>query len=246
MLEVRIVRKCVPGGADGPRVILRDVGFSVTKGEIVGILGPSGAGKSTLLRIAVGLDRAFEGLVRRTCQRIGMAFQEPRLLPWLTVADNIRAVAPERMRPDVDSLLELVQLGGIGGLYPRQLSLGMARRVALARALAVAPDLLVLDEPFVSLDAQLGGLLFDRVVGHARSTGTTVLVVTHDLAQALGRVSRLLVLAGAPTTLQGDLLVPEPYDDGFRKVLLTRFSFLAADCGQVPPEQRLPNGPAIL
>ncbi|HYZ21994.1 MAG TPA: ATP-binding cassette domain-containing protein [Rhodopila sp.] len=240
------MRKCVPGGAHGPRVILRDVGFSVAKGEIVGVLGPSGAGKSTLLRIVVGLDRDFEGTVQRTCQRIGMAFQEPRLLPWLTVTDNIRAVAPERMRPDVDSLLDLVQLGGIGALYPRQLSLGMARRVGLARALAVAPDLLVLDEPFVSLDAQLGGLLFERVVSHARSAGTTVLVVTHDLAQALGRVSRLLVLAGAPTTLQGDLPVPERCDDGFRKMLLTRYSFLAADCGETMPGQRLPNGPAIL
>jgi NitT/TauT family transport system ATP-binding protein len=175
-----------------------------------------------------------------------MAFQEPRLLPWLTVADNIRAVAPDTMRPDVDSLLDLVQLGGAGRLYPRQWSLGMARRASLARALAVAPDLLVLDEPFASLDARLGGLLFERVVGHARASGTTVLVATHDLAQALGHVSRLLVLAGEPTTLQGDFLVPGRNDIAFQRMLMARYSFLAADCGQNSAEGRLPNGPPIL
>ena len=133
MLDAHITRKGFQSRG-GYRTVLRDINFAVAGGEVVGVMGPSGAGKSTLLRIVVGLDRAFDGTVRRQCQRIGVAFQEPRLLPWLTVAENIHVVAPDRMRPDVESLLDLVQLGGTGALYPRQLSLGMARRASLARA----------------------------------------------------------------------------------------------------------------
>jgi ABC-type nitrate/sulfonate/bicarbonate transport system ATPase subunit len=259
MLELSLTRKAYRAGA-ARRTVLQDIRFRIGQGEIVGLLGPSGAGKSTLLRIILGLDDAFEGKAHRGFQRIGVAFQEPRLLPWLNVADNIRAVLPQPMRleagvrmpsmfqaltrlhprfrtrsdepgpmrPDIEALLDLVQMGGTGALFPRQLSLGMARRVSLARALAVAPDLLVLDEPFASLDARLGTLLFDRITEFAHSAGATVLVATHDLGQALGRTSRLLILSGRPTTLQADIPLPSQTDQALRSTLLARFSFLAA------------------
>jgi NitT/TauT family transport system ATP-binding protein len=129
-------------------------------------------------------------------------------------------------QPDIGSLLETVQLGHAGGLRPQQLSLGMARRVALARALAISPDLLVLDEPFASLDMRLGAALAEGVAGWARRTGAAVVLATHDLAQALERVSRLLILAGGPATLCAD--VPVNGDPALYARLVTDFAFLCA------------------
>ena len=147
----------------------------------------------------LGLDKAYEGHVHHDIRRVGVVFQEPRLLPWMTVEDNIRLVVTHDMKPpDIRFLLETVQLGHAAALRPRQLSLGMARRVALARALAISPELLVLDEPFASLDARLGAALAESVAHWANSTGAAVIVATHDLAQAMQRVSRLLILSGVP------------------------------------------------
>jgi NitT/TauT family transport system ATP-binding protein len=235
MLDVRIDRKAFRADAGPERTILAGIGFSVAPGEVVGLLGASGAGKSTLLRILLGLDEAFDGQVRRDYRRVGVVFQEPRLLPWLTVTDNIRLVVTGDMpRPDIGLLLETVQLGHAGALRPRQLSLGMARRVALARALAISPELLVLDEPFASLDAQLGATLAEAVARWARQTGAAVIVATHDLAQALERVSRLLILAGAPARLCADLPVATGDNTALRAKLLQDFVFLGADCGGLP------------
>jgi NitT/TauT family transport system ATP-binding protein len=221
MLEVRIDRKIF-----GTEPVLRDIGFTIRAGEVVALLGPSGAGKTTLLRILLGLDSAFQGQVRRDHRRVGVVFQEPRLLPWLTVAENIRFVITGGMPPpDIQALLESVQLGHAGSLHPAQLSLGMARRAALARAMAISPDLLVLDEPFVSLDAQLATGLADAVAAYARSTGASVILATHDLAQAVQRVSRFLVLAGRPTTLCAD----RPAASTSPANLLRDFPFLRAE-----------------
>jgi ABC-type nitrate/sulfonate/bicarbonate transport system ATPase subunit len=222
MLDVRIVRQ---GFSSDPVDVLRDVAFSVQPGEIVGLLGPSGAGKTTLLRILLGLETAFEGRLCNHYRRIGAVFQEPRLLPWLTVADNIRLVVTADMpKPDIGSLLETVQLGHAATMRPQQLSLGMARRVALARALAVSPDLLLLDEPFASLDAELSAATASAVVRWARTSGAAVILATHDLAQALERVSRLLLLAGSPATLCADL--PVVAGDDLYARLLQDFAFL--------------------
>ena len=209
--------------------MLRDVAFTVGRGEVIGLLGPSGVGKTTLLRILLGLDNDFEGEVRRDYGRAGVVFQEPRLLPWLTVAENISLVVTGGTRPpEIDGLLDTVQLGGAGGLRPGQLSLGMARRVALARALAVAPDLLVLDEPFASLDARSGATLGGVVARWARDAEAAVIVATHDLAQVMPLVSRLLILTGAPATLQADLPVPDGGDAGLYTRVVAEFGFLAA------------------
>ena len=232
MLEARIDRKDF-ASSGGVRHVLRDVVFRVAPGERVGLLGPSGTGKSTTLRILLGLDADFSGTVRHGAGRIGVMFQEPRLLPWLTVAANLRLMVSGDIPPlDVASLLERVQLPGVAGLYPRQLSLGMARRVSLARALAVSPALLVLDEPFASLDPLLSATLAGVVGRWASETGGGVLLATHDLAQAVDLASRVLVLAGAPATLAADVGIPPSADAGMRAglraELTARFGFLQA------------------
>ena len=230
MLDVRIARKdfLAPGGPR--RTVLRDVAFAVGKGEVVGLLGPSGTGKSTTLRIVLKLDGAFEGTIRRDAQRVGVMFQEPRLLPWLTVGDNLRLVVADGMpTPDIGALLDEVRLPNAEALFPRQLSLGMARRASLARALAVSPDLLVLDEPFASLDAQLAASLGVVIADWARRTGGAVLLATHDLAQTLQFASRLLILSGQPASLAADLPV-RAGDDAARAALhgsiVATFGFL--------------------
>ena len=229
MLEVGIICKRFAG-----RIVLRDVAFSLARAEVVGLLGPSGVGKTTLLRVALGLDAAFEGHVRRDgCRTVGVVFQEPRLLPWLTVAENIRLVVPDgATQPDIDGLLDIVQLGGAAALRPGQLSLGMARRVALARALVVSPDLLVLDEPFASLDARLGAALADGVTRWARGAEAAVILATHDLAQVMQCASRLLILTGTPATLHADVPVPSGGDAGLYARLVAEFEFLGADIAE--------------
>ena len=141
---VAIARKAYAG-----RAVLEEVRFKVAPREVVALFGASGTGKSTTLRIALGLDHDFTGQRAARAGRVGVMFQEPRLLPWLTLAENIRLVATEGCRP-ASAPARLGRPGRRGRLLPRALSLGMARRAALARALAVAPALLVLDEPFAS------------------------------------------------------------------------------------------------
>jgi NitT/TauT family transport system ATP-binding protein len=234
MFEARIDRKffIAPDGAR--RQVLRDIHIAIAPGEVIALLGSSGIGKSTTLRILLGLDPAFDGERQHRDGRIGVVFQDPRLLPWLTVADNLRLVVTDTMpRPDITALLRMVRLPNAAGLYPRQLSLGMARRAALARALAVSPELLVLDEPFASLDPQLAKALADVVGRWTRDTGAAVLLATHDLAQALQLASRVLVLAGTPATLAADVPVPANSDPATRAALqadlAARFPFFTPD-----------------
>ena len=220
-LEVAIAAKNY-----GARPVLRDVRFQAGAGEVLALLGASGTGKSTTLRIAMGLDTAFEGHVHRPPGRLGVVFQEPRLLPWLSTADNLRLVADGA---PVAELLAEVGLAGAEAVMPRALSLGMARRAALARALAVRPTLLVLDEPFASLDAQRTAALAALVGRQARARAMTVLLATHDLAPALAVADRILVLAGHPATLQADIPRAEhPDAAALRGELLARFPFLEA------------------
>jgi NitT/TauT family transport system ATP-binding protein len=214
------------------RIILQDVGFAARAGEILVLLGPSGIGKSTILRIVLGLDQEFDGTVHRSSGRVGVMFQEPRLLPWLSVEDNLRLVQPDGVPPpDVPALLDEVLLPPVRSLMPSALSLGMARRVALARAFAVDPDMLVLDEPFASLDAGLAGALGQRIAERARRRGILVLLSTHDAAQALTMATRVLVVSGQPATLLADVAVPDHQDSAaisrLHRDLLSRFTFLA-------------------
>jgi len=188
----------------GSRAVFEHVSFELVRGQIVSLVGPSGCGKSTLLRVIAGVDPHADGSVllegelrRGPSSRIGMIFQEPRLLPWLSVADNI-AFAADRGRgkdPRVDALLAEVGLPGVHDALPKQLSGGMAQRVALARGLFAEPDLLLLDEPFSAVDAITRSRLQRVLLALTQAHGTTALLVTHDLDEALLLSDRVLVLS---------------------------------------------------
>jgi sulfonate transport system ATP-binding protein len=198
LLEVRALSKRYHA-----RAVLERVNFTLRRAEIVSLVGPSGCGKSTLLRVLAGLDRDFDGellldgQVRRgPSPRVGVIFQEPRLLPWLNVADNVAFSAGPRRGDDprVARLLDEVGLPGIGSRLPKQLSGGMAQRVALARGLFCQPDLLLLDEPFSAVDAMTRMRLQDLLLSLTRAHGTAALLVTHDLDEALYLSDRVLLL----------------------------------------------------
>lgn len=197
MLDARIETKRLPGG----EILLRDVELTAKPGEIVALLGASGTGKTTSLRILLGLDRAFDGEVRCAAERVGAMFQEPLLLPWCSVAENLRIVARAGAEmPDVGALLRDVGLEGNDALFPAQLSLGMARRVALARALAIAPDLLILDEPFASLDRAAAGAMA-ACLERLRQRGVAIVMALHDIELATSLATRIVVLAGRPAVV---------------------------------------------
>ncbi|WP_071796389.1 ABC transporter ATP-binding protein [Natronohydrobacter thiooxidans] len=177
----------------GPSEVLRDLVFQVAPGEVLAVLGPSGVGKSTLLRIIAGLDRDFDGQVRRA-GRVAMVFQEPTLMPWRSARDNLRLTTGVD-RAQADAALARVGLAGKGALYPGQLSLGQQRRLSLARAYAARPDILLLDEPFVSLDAALVGemlALTESVIAEQRPA---TVFVTHAQDEADRLATRQMVLA---------------------------------------------------
>jgi len=190
----------------GERELYRDFELRLQPGELVCLLGPSGCGKTTLLNLLAGLDRQYEGTLSGLERaRLGYLFQEPRLLPWRTVAENLALVAPQHA-DRIDGLLADLELSGSGACYPGQLSLGMARRVALARCLMVEPQLLLLDEPFVSLDPPTA-LAMQCVLQRVRQrfAATTVVMVSHDVRETLALADRVLVLGGAPTRVLREL-----------------------------------------
>ena len=166
----------------GTHIVLQNVDLTLAPGERIAIMGPSGRGKTTLLRIALGLMEPTEGAVRNTFARTGAVFQEPRLLPWRTALENVNLVLADDKTTleQAKYYLELVGLGDALGKYPRELSGGMQQRTALARALAVEGDFLVLDEPFKALDEALHCQILELV----GKTKAAVLLVTHDAEEA--------------------------------------------------------------
>jgi len=184
-LEIDILRKAFVLAGGGERVVFDHFSLRIEDGAIVALVGPSGCGKSSLLRIIAGLDRKFSGAVKTPPGRLGMVFQEPRLLPWRNVVDNLRLAAPNLTDSALVDLLIAFELDGHGGDFPGQLSLGLARRVALARAFAVEPDLVLLDEPFASLDRALHTRLRALLSLRIGARKMTALIATHDLDDAL-------------------------------------------------------------
>ena len=191
--------------------MLGELAFSLGNGEVAALVGPSGCGKTTLLRIIAGLDSDFEGSVALPAHgMLGMVFQEPRLLPWRTVEQNVRLAAPQATDAALGTLLQALGLTAHRDHYPGELSLGLARRVALARAFAVEPDLLLLDEPFVSLDDALAARLRDELADLVNRRPITTLLVTHNVEEAIGLADRLLLLSLSPARVLADVPVTRP------------------------------------
>ena len=196
---------------DGAEVrALEDVTLTVAPGELVTLVGPSGCGKSTLLRLLAGLDTPGAGELRVGDQLItgpsaerGLVFQDPNLFPWLSVRRNIQAGLVARgvlrhKRHEVDDMMRLVGLEAFANAYPHQLSGGMAQRVALARALVNHPKVLLLDEPLGALDAFTRMRMQDEVLRLWRARGTTMLIVTHDIDEAIYMSDRIVVMTPRP------------------------------------------------
>jgi NitT/TauT family transport system ATP-binding protein len=210
-LDVDISSKAYANAAGARHEVLRHIAFTLESGEVGVIVGPSGCGKTTLLRILTGLDRDYQGRVSRPGdQRIGMVFQEPRLLPWRSVEDNIGLAAPDVDAKRLSALFDVLELSGHRSHFPGELSLGLARRVALARALAVDPDFLVLDEPLASLDEALAARLRSQIALLLEGRSTTTLLVTHNLDDAVRLGDRLFLLSSRPATIRHVLQIQPP------------------------------------
>jgi ABC-type nitrate/sulfonate/bicarbonate transport system ATPase subunit len=206
-LEVSIARKAYLA-ASGARVdVIHQVAFTLRRGEMAGLVGPSGCGKTTMLRIIAGLDADYAGRVVRPPGRLGMVFQEPRLLPWRTVDENVRLVAPDVAEEKLAALFAALELTAHRAHFPGELSLGLARRVALARAFAVEPNLLILDEPFASLDAALATRMREELAWLMDRSPVTALLVTHDVEEAARLADRLIVLSARPARIIADVPV---------------------------------------
>ena len=181
MLELKNVSLCY-----GNLRVLRDVSLRLDPGERIAVMGPSGCGKTSLLRVIAGLQSPGSGTVERAAHRLSFVFQEPRLLPWLTAAENIRLVLPDAHRgDDAAAWLSRFGLSDAADRLPSELSGGMRQLVSLARALVCTPDLLLLDEPFKALDAAAKQ---NAITAVSDGTDAAVILVTHDAreAEALG------------------------------------------------------------
>lgn len=218
-IHIDIVNKTFPAVAEAKNhQAISKLKLNLKSGEFICLVGPSGCGKTTLLNIIAGLDKDFQGSVelgtRKINPVIGYVFQNPRLLPWRTVRENIELALPANHPAElVDGLLAAMNLTAMANVYPERLSLGMSRRVAIIRAFAIDPDILLMDEPFVSLDPptarQVRGLLLELW----RQRPHTVLFVTHDLREAITLADRLIFLSKPPMTILSEIDVTIPRNE---------------------------------
>jgi NitT/TauT family transport system ATP-binding protein len=202
------------------KTVLGECTVEAEPGEFIALVGPSGAGKSTLLSLVAGLDEDYDGEITwngaplsnhgESPAHMGMMFQEPRLMPWLSALDNVKLAEAERTARDANyesnaaRLLEEVGLGDATEFWPNHLSGGMQRRVALARAFVVEPQLLLMDEPFVSLDMPTGNRLRRSLLRLCERQRPLVLFVTHDLREALALADRVLFMGDTPARVMLD------------------------------------------
>jgi NitT/TauT family transport system ATP-binding protein len=210
-LDLAIAAKDRVASDGGQLRVLQNLRLVLPAGAAGALVGPSGCGKTTLLRLIAALDADYAGtIVRPAHGRLGMVFQEPRLLPWRNVRDNIRIAAPDATPAEIDALLAELGIDGHATHFPRELSLGLARRVSLARALAVQPDLLLLDEPLVSLDAARARDLREKIAALIDARRITTLIVTHDLREAIALADRVFLLSPRPAHVVATLEIDTP------------------------------------
>jgi len=234
LLELRVDSKTYRSATNAQIEVLRDFAFELAAGSFASLIGPSGSGKTTILRIAAGLDNDFRG--KRWISpsaRLAMVFQDPRLLAWRTVEDNIRiAMDAASVTGDITELLERFDLIEQRLQYAGELSMGQARRVAMVRAMSIGPDLLLLDEPLVSLDEAISARLRAELRTIADSKKVGILLVTHDLAEAIELSDRLLLLGGKPAhiVLEKEMSVPRSRRD--RSAVITLAEEFAVAAGR--------------
>jgi NitT/TauT family transport system ATP-binding protein len=220
MLELVNVRKYF-STPQGQFAALDDVSFKVAEGEFVSVVGPSGCGKSTVLNIVAGLTAPDEGqvlvkgrVVRDVSRIMGYTFQQSTLLPWRTVRDNVglglelRGIGEAARRATVDRLIEQVGLTQFADAHPHQLSGGMAKRVEIARVLAIDPEVLLMDEPFGALDAQTRAAMHNHLLHLLQHLKKTVLFITHDLEEALILSDRVITMRARPGRIRGEHVIP--------------------------------------
>jgi ABC-type nitrate/sulfonate/bicarbonate transport system ATPase subunit len=200
MLKIDIKKKIY-----NKNTILNNINLEIKDVEFISIIGPSGCGKTTILRIASLLDTSFEGVIsynkQNHIENLGFIFQDSRLLPWLSVKENIMLVSKEKDEQKVEELLKEVGLGEYINAYIKELSGGMKRRVSIVRAFINNPEVLLLDEPFISLDYPTAQILRQLVLKFYKKYSPIVLFVTHDLHEALLLSNRILFLGSSPTSV---------------------------------------------
>jgi NitT/TauT family transport system ATP-binding protein len=222
-LKIKNVSKIWNPNSDNPVEALKNINLDVELGEFVVLLGPSGCGKSTLLYLIAGLETATDGVAEFDGLKItapsperGLIFQEASLYPWLTVKDNItfglkiNGMTVEKREVAADRLLKLVGLKGSGNNKPHQLSGGMRQRAALARALAMEPKVLLMDEPFAALDIQTRARMQTHLLNIWNASGASVLLVTHSIDEALALADRVVVFTSRPGQIKSEIKIDEP------------------------------------
>ncbi len=227
----------LPGGSEKP--VLHDINLTLNRGGFHVILGRSGCGKSTLLRLLAGLELPKQGQINLAGDTVGVVFQEPRLMPWLSVEDNVGFLIRGRIPQDqrsalVSAMLDTVGLAKFRTAWPGQLSGGMAQRVAIARALVSKPSLLLMDEPFGALDAFTRKQMQDELVQLWQRTGTTIVFVTHDIEEAVRLGRTILVLEAGRFALQFELDASYPRDGAEPAVNAARQKLLDQLFGRAP------------
>ena len=213
----------------GDLVVLDKINFSIKRGELVSIVGPTGCGKTTFLNCMSKLTETTSGniyidgeVANPRKHSLAFVFQEPTALPWLTVAENvaygmrIKKMPKPEMEKHLNFILDLVGLKDTANLYPNQVSASMMQRIAVARAFAVNPDLLLMDEPYGQLDVKLRFYLEDELVKLWQTLKSTVLFVTHNIEEAVYVADRILVLSPKPTKVRAEVVVDLPRPRDFR------------------------------
>lgn len=217
-IQVRNLTKCF-----GDLTVLNQINFTIAQGELVSIVGPTGCGKTTFLNTLSKLMPASAGDIlidgaeaNPRTHNISYVFQEPTCLPWRTVRENVaygmevKGVPREERMERADKIMELVGLSSCADLYPNQVSASMMQRIAVSRAFAVQPDLLLMDEPYGQLDVKLRYYLEDELVNLWKTLGSTILFVTHNIEEAVYVAERILVLTNKPTTVKAEIRVDLP------------------------------------